>query len=220
MFECKRGRGCGRKCGCKLNSSVRFYLIIAFAFTIGIGVGLAMIFYSVTQYEVLFTTVNVAVTFAVLYNQHHFGDDQMPKKQWQINMGLVEGYDMKAKTHAVEDVHNTFKKWIISRRKQKLPILSGSVQGETMIYPYDDDAIMEPSAIIKGELSPKFDKHRKDYEVAETLKNLAIAFLFAHGQTRVYYSYCNVQYTVDKKDVISVLAVNPNLLQDPDQVIS
>ena len=182
--------------GCKLNSSVRFYIIIAIAFAIGIGIGLAMLFCGVAEYEILFTTINVTVSLAVLYNQHHFGDDQMPKKQWQINMGLVEGYDMKAKIHTIEDIHQTFRKWIISRRKQKLPIVSGSIQAETMIYPYDEDAIMEPSAIIKGELSPKFDKHRKDYEVVETIKNLAIAFLFAHGQNRVYYSYCNVQYTV------------------------
>jgi RecA-family ATPase len=197
---------------CKLNSSVRFYSIILIASVIGVGTGLAMIFYSVTEYEILFTTINTAITLAILYNQHHSADNQMPKKQWQVNMGLVEGYDIKnSKIHTIEEVHEAFKKWIISRKKIKSPILSGSVQYETMIYPYgDNDAILEPSAVIKGELSPKFDKHRHDYEVIETIKSLAIMLLIDHGQTRVYYSYCNVQYTVDKKDITDnvVLAVN------------
>lgn len=185
------------------NTSKRFffYISLVIAVIIGIAVGLAMVFYSVTEYEVLFTTINVAVTLAVLYNQHHFGDNEMKKKQWQINMGLVEGYDMSSKKYKIKDIHATIKKWITMRRKHKLPILSGSVQKEMMIYPYEDGAITEPSAIIKGELSPKFDKHRPDYEVVETLKNLAITLLYMHRQNRVYYSYCNVQYTVDKEDL-------------------
>ena len=94
------------------------------------------------------------------------------------------------------------KKWIITRRKENLPILSGSVQEEVMIYPYDEDAIMEPSAIIKGELSPKFDKHRSDFEVLQTLNSLVTDLMFGLGQNRVYYSYCDKQYTLDKSDII------------------
>jgi hypothetical protein len=161
-----------------------------------------MVLFNITDYEVIFTTANIAVSLAVLYNQHHSGDNQMSKKQWQVNMGLVEGYDVSnSKIHTVENAQVSFKNWIISRRKNGLPIVSGSVQSEMMIYPYDNDAITEPSCVIKGELSPKFDKNRFDYEVVDTIRSLAIALLLNHGQTRVYYSYCNVQYTVDRKEI-------------------
>jgi hypothetical protein len=195
----------------KMYTNLLFYFRGLVALFLGLGAGYGMIYYGVIEYEILFTTTNIAISLLVLYNQHHFQDTVMTKKQWQINMGLVEGYDMKqSKTYIIENIHETFKNWIITRRKVGLPIVSGSVQSETMIYPYNENAIQEPSAVLKGELSPKFDKHRLDSEVLDTIQSLATCLLLAHGQTRVYYSYRNMQYTVDRKDIdqpTSVIAV-------------
>ncbi len=180
-----------------MNNTLRFYSISLSFLTIGVVVGALMVYWDITKYEVIITTANIGFTIAVLYNQHHTGQNSMKKKQWQINMGLIEGYYNKGKTHKIEEVYDTFQEWIISRKKQNLPILSGSVQGEIMIYPLNETAFLEPSVVIKGELSPKFDKQRSDYEVIKTIESFATFLLIVYAQNRVYYSYRDVQYTVD-----------------------
>jgi len=95
------------------------------AIEIGVGLGMLMIEYNATQYEVLFSTTSMFVSFAIVYSQQrqYNKDVQIVKKSWQINLGLVEGYD-GGKEHPIESVYEAFKDWLIKRQADSQKLLS------------------------------------------------------------------------------------------------
>lgn len=68
-----------------------------------------------------------------------------------------------------------------------------------VIYPYKG-AVAEPSAVLKGELHPHFDKDRDEDEVVQTVRDLAKVLQERFNQTRVLYSFMDRQYSYDPKN--------------------
>lgn len=172
---------------------------------VGLGVGVAMVFFQLTQWEVLFTTLTLAFSASNWLQQRFFMDStRMRKKTWQVDCGLLEGYDASTgRMHTQLEARAAYADWMRGRVQQGLPIVTGGIDFRWMVYHVRNGEdgkriIEEESARLAGELSPKYDKGRSDDEVLATLFDLARYMLRALGQTRVYVSFLDVVHTIDK----------------------
>lgn len=185
------------------------------------GVAVAGVRLGLGEYGPVFSAGNVGLSLALLLRQHAHSPDRMRRKSWKINLGLREGYDPEGKTHSVDEAIAVFKRWALERSRAGLPYLTGSITGDTMVYVITPEkpsaltvssettteeskeeeeeafATAEPSAIVFGELRPRYDQGRSDEEVLATLRDLARALGKALRQNRVYFTLEDVQHSVE-----------------------
>jgi len=172
----------------------------------GIAVGFAMIYTNTTSYEVIISTTTLAVSIglyvkAVLLEKLVNG--VMIKKTFKIDIGLRKGYDAEAIIFTVENAISNYENWMKYRVDNKLPVVTGYIIPYMLVYPVRNNnedgsrVVQEPGCSINGEMSPKYDKHRHDDEILDTLKSLSLYMGQQLQQKRIYLSYRNNQYTID-----------------------
>ncbi len=74
----------------------------------------------------------------------------------------------------------------------------------TVTFPLSGKNVVQaPGVMLSGSLSPLYDRDRSDFEVVETLKNLAGFIAQRLNQPRVYFSFNGVQYTVNTEEEVT-----------------
>lgn len=111
---------------------------------------------------------------------------------FRVTVGLIEGYNVTAKRHTLDEVKRIIGKWLLSCKCNGLPELPGMVSEKTMLYTRRDDGelIEEPVAVFEGEVNPlRVPEGTDEKRMILALWGLADMFVFELNQTRVYVKF-------------------------------
>jgi hypothetical protein len=125
-----------------------------------------------------------------------------PRRNFQLTVGLREGWDAEGRVYDVSEAVRTARAWMRRRVEAGLPALSGMfTRGEvTYAWPKSDGSAgsdREPVAIFTGEAVPAYLGHLADAEIEAMLNELAAELGAALGQERLYVSFHGRAWILD-----------------------
>lgn len=118
-----------------------------------------------------------------------------PRRAFALTVGLREGYGPTGKTHSREEAVEAALAWMKGRAASGLPFITGAVSAPSeVVYAWPEGPGQaggghEPVVRFEGEVSPLYGAHLHDEEVVTMLEELAATLGSALGQTRVYASF-------------------------------
>lgn len=123
-----------------------------------------------------------------------------PKRSFTITVGLKEGYSSKnIILHDIEELIAASLKWMQERSILCREYLPGMWKSATMCYVYDDEQVQEPVAIFSGEVNHFYNSDLENWEVEKTLNELASFLGSTTNQTRVYLTFCDKMWILEKE---------------------
>ena len=132
-----------------------------------------------------------------------------PRRHYEITFGLAKGYGENAVVHSVDDAKAAHALWMLKRMDNPDPkdrdFLTGSFTKSTVGYgwPPNGDSTGgtgdEPCVLFAGDVSVLYGTHLSDEQVGKILDDLASSVGEALGQTRVYVSYRDDAWVLEKQ---------------------
>ena len=127
-------------------------------------------------------------------------DSVGPKRSFTITVGLKEGYSSKNIIfHDIEELIVASLKWMQERSVLCREYLPGMWKSAAMCYVHDDEQVQEPVAIFSGEVNHLYNSDLEDWEVEKTLNELASFLGSTTNQTRVYLTFCDKMWILEKE---------------------
>jgi hypothetical protein len=132
-------------------------------------------------------------------NKYKIIEDSVgPKRSFSITVGLNEGYDSPCSHNIYELIWECID-WMIDRVEKNLPYLPGMWKTADMCYVHNGHQIIEPVAIFCGEVNHLYNSNLKDNDIEEMLNELASVLGSTTNQTRVYLSFCDKMWILEKE---------------------
>ena len=127
---------------------------------------------------------------------------QGPRRDFQISVGLREGWDPDGRVFDVSEAVRTARSWMKRRVEAGQPALSGMfTRGEvTYAWPRPDGTVgsdREPIALFTGEAVHAYLGHLPDSAIETMLNELAIELGAALGQERIYVAFADRTWILD-----------------------
>jgi hypothetical protein len=128
------------------------------------------------------------------------------KRSFAITLGLVEGYGKTGKTHTRDEVCLEVASYLRRHAQSTSPFLSGVVSSVgDVVYAYTDGAgnahgCHEPVITYSGDVSVLYAADLVDVEIADMLNDMAGHLGGFLGQTRVYVSFRDLAWVLQRED--------------------
>ena len=130
------------------------------------------------------------------------GGSRGPRRDFQITVGLREGWDEEGRVYDISEAVRTARSWMRRRVEAGLPALSGMFTRAEVTYawPRPDGTVgsdREPVAIFTGEAVHAYLGHLPNEDIEGMLNELAVELGAALGQERLYVAFCDRTWILD-----------------------
>ena len=134
-------------------------------------------------------------------NKYKIVEDSIgPKRSFTITVGLKEGYDsFHSHGHNIFELMWASTDWMKHRVEKNLPYLPGMWRTADMNYIHNGMHICEPVAIFCGEVNHLYNSDLKNFQIEEMLNELASILGSTTNQTRVYLTFCDKMWILEKE---------------------
>jgi hypothetical protein len=127
---------------------------------------------------------------------------QGPRRDFQISVGLREGWDAEGRVFDVSEAVRTARAWMKRRVEGGQPALSGMFTRAEVTYawPRPDGSVgsdREPVALFTGEAVHAYLGHLPDAAIVAMLNELAGELGAALGQERIYVAFADRTWILD-----------------------
>ena len=128
------------------------------------------------------------------------------RRSFQITFGLLAGYGRGARVFHINDAKAIIHDWMVSRIEGDLSYVTGHLLESQVVYAWQGkDRIAgrgdEPGGVFQGEVSVVYDANQSDEEVVEQLNELGAALGAGLDQTRVYVSFGEQTWVLERQRV-------------------
>lgn len=127
------------------------------------------------------------------------------RRSFSISCGLQEGYGAEGKTHRPAEAVSAALEFMKSRAASGRAYLTGTVSTGEVVYAWPEGegkagGGSEPSVVFNGEVSPLYNADMSNEEAVEILNDLAASLGAALGQTRVYITFCDEIWILQREE--------------------
>jgi hypothetical protein len=124
---------------------------------------------------------------------------RIERREFRLTAGLRAGYGSAGAIFDVGQAIRSMEHWLIERKAQGLPVVTGMITKGEIIYAGGDTALREPVAIFSGEIHPSSSPPTDD-EVESALDSLAGALAEALQQEEIAVAYRNCIWIVRARE--------------------
>lgn len=121
------------------------------------------------------------------------------RRSFAVTIGTKPGYNALALPYTVEMVRDVVLDWLSDRMQRGLPILSGVLSQGHVLYAWPLGRGTEPVCVYAGEVSVVHCRDVGDTEVIGMLNELGGRLAEELGQTRVYVSYRDEAWVLERE---------------------